>query len=98
RERIYLMFVTDSEERIYHRRSLCGLMAAGEQVVLATQGHGSDSVLDEIVVYLQASIVQICRKRVPSGIGICHGFTYLALWQGILYFLKDPFAHIVDDI
>src|SRR5690606_16731430 len=95
---VHLMFSTDGEERVYHCRSLCSFMAAGEEPVLATEGDGSDSILHEVVVYLQASIVQICRKRIPSGIGICHGFTDLTLWQGVLYFFKDPFAHIVDDI
>src|SRR5690606_4526989 len=95
---IYLMLLTDSKERIYHRRALCGLMASCKEPIFPSEGHGSDSVLHEIVVYLQVSIVQICRKCVPSGIGICHSFTDLALWQGVLYFLEDPFAHFVDDL
>src|SRR5690606_34820068 len=95
-EWVDFMFFADGEERIDHGGTLCSFMAAGEEVVFASQRQWPDGILDKVIVYLQVPVIQVSRQPIPSGVGVSHGLADLAFGQGGFYFFKDPFSQLVD--
>ena len=89
--------LTASEEGIHHGGSLSPLVGTGEQVVLAAQGQRADGVLDEIVVDLQATVVEVGGQQRELLFGVVQGFADGAFAQVVGLLGDDPLEQFSED-
>jgi hypothetical protein len=57
---------TCSQDGIDHGSLLRGFMRSGKQLVFSSQGNGPDGVFDQVVVNLEAAIVDIADQAGPE--------------------------------
>src|SRR5688572_24065933 len=62
------------DERAYHGPAFATAIGAGEQVILAAEGHRSDRPFDRVCIELDAAIVDEAAERIPAHKSIADGF------------------------
>jgi len=75
----------------HHRcGSLSGTQAAGEQPIIATDGHRPDSILNPIVIDRHSAVIQVMRERIPASQAVIDGFCRRTALRHTLALRKQP--------
>ena len=62
------------DQRAEDRPAVCSAIAAGEQMVLASERDGPDRALDRVGIKLDAAIVEESGEAFPAAEGVADGF------------------------
>ena len=73
-------------------------MGTGEQVVFASDGHGSDGIFHEVGVNFDLSVVQVTLHVGHAVAGILDGLTDSALREHLCGLLVEPGVEALEDI
>ena len=82
-EGVYLLFPAHGEERIDRRRPLRRIVRAGKQIILPAQRQRPNRILDQVVVDLQAAVIQRGAQLIPTVQALMHRFADWTLRQHV---------------
>lgn len=77
---VYIMYLTGSQQGTDDRHIDCRLMVSAEEKTFSAQSDGALNVFRQIVIPIQAAIVQASHNIIPFGIGICNGLACQRTW------------------
>lgn len=78
---IDIKFAASFDEAVNDGTGLAGVRAAEEEKVLFADGRGTDGVLDEVVVDLEPSMLEVKVECIPAFEGVVDRFAKVALRQ-----------------
>ena len=77
---IYLVRLTCGQQRTYDRHINRSFVITTEEKIFSAQSDGALDVFRQIVIPVQATIVQASYNIIPFGIGICNGLACQRTW------------------
>lgn len=76
-----VVLLAHGEQRVDDGFALDGIVTSGNKIILPAKRNGTDGILDEVIVDLQPSVVQIGRKLRPANERITDRFAPSLTWK-----------------